>query len=153
MKRSIKIWKLRSHDKLSLKFVNKTSAGNSPAIADWPAGFVNNCTKQWWGWGLGGLCTWLKWNYNDIFLITIWSNFKKSAWLEKVGNWGTWFLGNLVIWREIDEFETKKYKRNVGKYCYSVGKFYHVPGKSNIFSSHEKRYARKLRTPYHTKMY
>ena len=35
----------------------------------------------------------------------------KDPWLEKVGNWGTWFLGNLVIWREIYEFETKKYKK------------------------------------------
>ena len=59
------------------------------------------------------------------------------TWLEKVGNWGTWFPGNLVIWREIYEFETKIYVRNVGKYCNLGGKFYHVPGKSNIFSSHE----------------
>ena len=59
-----------------------------------------------------------------------------STWLEKVGNWGTWFLGNFVIWREIYEFETKKCIRNVGKYCSLAGKFYHVPGKSNIFSSH-----------------
>ena len=57
------------------------------------------------------------------------------AWLEKVGSWGTWFPGNLVIWREIYEFETKKYIRNVGKCCTLGGKFYHVPGKSNI-SSH-----------------
>ena len=33
-------------------------------------------------------------------------------------------------------FETKKYIRNVGKYCNLGGKFYHVPGKSYIFSSH-----------------
>ena len=33
-------------------------------------------------------------------------------------------------------FETKKYIRNVGKYCNLGGKFYHVPRKSNIFSSH-----------------
>ena len=55
---------------------------------------------------------------------------KMMTWLEKVGNWGTWFPENLVIWREIYEFETKIYIRNVGKY-------YQVPGKSNIFSSHE----------------
>ena len=58
------------------------------------------------------------------------------SWLEKVGNWGNWFPGNLVIWREIYEFETKKYIRTVGKYCNVSGKFYHVPGKANIFSSH-----------------
>ena len=45
--------------------------------------------------------------------------------------------GKLVIWREIFEFETKKYIRNVGKYCNLGGKFYHVPGKSNIFSRAE----------------
>ena len=33
-----------------------------------------------------------------------------STWLEKVRNWGTWFPGNFVIWREVYEFETKKYK-------------------------------------------
>ena len=60
-----------------------------------------------------------------------------GAWLEKVGNWGRWFPGNFVIWREIYEFETKKYIRNVGKYCNLGGEFYHVPGKSNIFSSHD----------------
>ena len=59
-----------------------------------------------------------------------------ETWLEKVGNWGTWFPGNLVIWREIYESETKIYIRNVGKYCNLGGKFYHVPGKSNTFSSH-----------------
>ena len=50
-----------------------------------------------------------------------------SSWLEKVGNWRTWFPGNLVIWREIYDFETKKYIRNVGKCCNLGGKFYHVP--------------------------
>ena len=60
-----------------------------------------------------------------------------DSWLEKVGNWGTWFPGNFAIWREIYEFETKKYIRNVGKYCNLGGKFYHVPGESNIFSSHD----------------
>ena len=59
-----------------------------------------------------------------------------SARLEKEGNWGTWFPGKFVIWREIYEFGTKKYIRKVGKYCNLDGKFYHYPGKSNIFSSH-----------------
>ena len=60
----------------------------------------------------------------------------KSTELGKVRNWGTWFPGNFVIWREIYKFETKKYIRNVGKYCRLGGKFYNAPGKSNIFFSH-----------------
>ena len=34
------------------------------------------------------------------------------------------------------DFETKKYIRNVGKYCHLGGKFYHVPGECHIFTSH-----------------
>ena len=48
-------------------------------------------------------------------------------------------LGNLISRKFCHLFETKKYIRNVGKYCNLGGKFYHIPGKSNIFSSHGVR--------------
>ena len=73
---------------------------------------------------------------SEIFTRTSIDSQHPHGW-KKVGNWGTWFPGNLVIWRELYEFETKKYIRNVGKCCNLGGKFCRVPGKSNIFSSHE----------------
>ena len=36
--------------------------------------------------------------------------------------------------------QRNKYIRNVAKYCNNLGgKFYHVPGKFNIFSSHGRK--------------
>ena len=45
------------------------------------------------------------------------------------------FPGSLVIWREIYEFETKNTQEMLGNVVILGGKFYHVPGKSNIFAA------------------
>ena len=53
--------------------------------------------------------------------------------LPSMGIWGTSFLGNSEIWREILLHRVKKYIRNGGKFRYSSGKFNPYSREINIF--------------------
>ena len=54
---------------------------------------------------------------------------RQRACLEKVGNLGTLFQGNVTIWREIVVFGVKKYIRNIGKVYIPGVKFCNHGGK------------------------
>ena len=53
----------------------------------------------------------------ELPVLMNWSLYThKGAWLEKMGNSGTWFLGNFNTWREILVSKIKKYIRNIERF-------------------------------------
>ena len=65
-----------------------------------------------------------------IFLPSVTHKHSLCTGLEKVGNLGSSFPGNLTIWREIMTFHINKYTRHSGKF---VGNVTFFPG--NLYFS------------------